>query len=229
MTSKIKSKSILLLSAGLDSLTNLAMASQKSQVVLALTFDYGQRSAKQEIKMAKKICKHYKIPHEAIAIPWLKKLTKTALVNRGRKIPKPSLKNLNQYSVSLQNAKAVWVPNRNGVFINIAAAYAESLGASEIIVGFNKEEAVTFPDNSAKYLKQATTALSSSTLSKVKIKSYTLRLDKKQIVKKALEVGAPLQYVWSCYEGRSKMCGDCESCKRLQRALDANARYDAVC
>jgi len=215
-------KSIVLLSAGLDSLTNLAIALKKSQIVLALTFDYGQRSAKQEIKMAHKICKHYKIPHEVIAIPWLKKLTKTALVNRGRKIPNPTEKNLNQYAVSLQNAKAVWVPNRNGVFINIAASYAESLGASEIIVGFNKEEAVTFPDNSEKYLKQVIASLSSSTLSKVRVHSYTLRLNKKDIVKKALEFGAPLQWVWSCYEGRSRMCGECESCKRLQRALDAN-------
>jgi len=222
MMSKAKVKSILLLSAGLDSLTNLAIASKKSQIVLALTFDYGQRSARQEIKMAKKICRHYGIAHEAISVPWLKKLTQTALVNRGRKIPKPSLKNLNEYAVSLQNAKAVWVPNRNGVFINIAAAYAESLGAGEIIVGFNKEEAATFPDNSEKYLKQAISALSSSTLSKVRVHSYTLRFNKKQIVKKALEAGAPLQYVWSCYEGKSKMCGECESCKRLQRALSAN-------
>jgi 7-cyano-7-deazaguanine synthase len=220
--SKAKSNAILLLSAGLDSLTNLVIAAKESHIVLALTFDYGQRSAKQEIKMAKKICKHYGITHEVISIPWLKKLTKTALVNRGRKIPSPTEKNLNEYAVSLQNAKAVWVPNRNGVFINIAAAYAESLGAGEIVVGFNKEEAATFPDNSEKYLKQAVSALSSSTLSKVKVRSYTLRLNKKQIVKKALEAGAPLQYIWSCYEGKSKMCGECESCKRLQRALSAN-------
>ncbi len=219
---KLSKKSIVLLSAGLDSLTNLAIASKKSQIVLALTFDYGQRSAGQEIKKAKKICKHYKISHEVVVIPWLKKLTQTALVNRGRKIPKPTSENLNEYSVSLKNAKAVWVPNRNGVFINIAASYAESLGASEIIVGFNKEEAATFPDNSEKYLKQAISALSSSTLSKVKVHSYTLRLNKKEIVKKALEVGAPLQLVWSCYEGKSKMCGECESCKRLRRALEAN-------
>lgn len=216
-------KSVLLLSAGLDSLTNLAIAVKTSQIVLAITFDYGQRSARQEIKMAKKICKHYGITHEVIAIPWLKKLTHTALVNRSRKIPHPTAKNLNEYSVSLQNAKAVWVPNRNGVFINIAAAYAESLGASEIIVGFNKEEAATFPDNSEKYLKQVIASLSSSTLSKVKVHSYTLRLNKKEIVKKALEFGVPLQYVWSCYEGKSLMCGQCESCKRLQRALSANA------
>lgn len=204
-------KGVAILSGGLDSTVSLAAATRRMDVVLALTFDYGQRAAKRERAASAKIARHYEIPHRVIAIPWLAGLTGTALVNRRAKLPKNEL--------SERSAKAVWVPNRNGVFIEIAAAHAESLGAARLITGFNKEEAATFPDNSPAYVSAVNRALSFSTANGVEVVSFTGALDKKGIVALGRRLDAPLRHIWPCYEGGRAWCGECESCLRSLRAL----------
>lgn len=213
-------KAVILLSAGLDSLTALSEACKKISVVCALTIDYGQRAAKREIAMAKKIAAYYSVPHRVIRLPWYAKIITSALVNRKTLVPQLQ----DAKDGNLKTAKAVWVPNRNGLFLNIAAAYAESLHADYIITGFNKEEAVTFPDNSLAYCQATDRALSYSTQNKVKVKNYFFNKDKKQIYAMAIKNKAPLQYVWPCYHGGWRMCGTCESCQRFLRA--ANAHLD---
>jgi 7-cyano-7-deazaguanine synthase len=204
-------KGVAILSGGLDSTVSLAAALRKMDVVLALTFDYGQRAAKRERAAASKVARHYKVPHRVIAIPWLAGLTTTALVNRRARLP--------VHEMSERSAKAVWVPNRNGVFIEIAAAHAESLGADRLITGFNKEEAVTFPDNSPAYVGAINFALSYSTANGVRVVSFTGALDKKGIVALGRRLDAPLKFIWPCYEGGRRWCGECESCLRSLRAL----------
>jgi len=204
-------KGVAILSGGLDSTVSLAAARRKMKVVLAITFDYGQRAAKRERAASAKIAAHYGIPHRVIAIPWLAAVTGTALVNRKAKIPRNEM--------SERSAKAVWVPNRNGVFIEIAAAHAESLGADRLITGFNKEEAATFPDNSRAYVGAINRALSYSTANGVRVVSFTGALDKKAIVNLGRRLNAPLQHIWPCYEGGRIWCGECESCLRSLRAL----------
>lgn len=181
------------------------------KVVLAITFDYGQRAAKRERAASARIARHYGIPHRVIPIPWLGAVTSTALVNRKARLP------LNE--LSERSAKAVWVPNRNGVFIEVAAAHAESLGANRLITGFNKEEAATFPDNSVRYVAAINRALSFSTSNGVRVVSYTGALDKRGIVGLGRRLDAPLQHIWPCYEGGRFWCGECESCLRSLRAL----------
>src|SRR5689334_9146069 len=205
-------KGVAILSGGLDSTVSLAAATRTMDVVLAITFDYGQRAAKRERAASAAIAKHYRIPHKVLAVPWLAELTGTALVNRRAKLP------LNEMSV--RSAKAVWVPNRNGVFIEIAAAHAESLGATRLITGFNKEEAVTFPDNSPQYVAAVNRALSYSTANGVRVVSFTGNFDKKQIVNLGRRLDAPLKFIWPCYEGGKRWCGECESCLRSLRALN---------
>ncbi len=208
-----KIKGVAILSGGLDSTVSLAAAARKMDVVLALTFDYGQRAARREREASAKIARHFRIPHRVIAIPWLAALTSTALVNRRARLPLREM--------SERSAKAVWVPNRNGVFIEIAAAHAESLGAQRLITGFNKEEAATFPDNSAAYVSAVNYALSFSTANGVRVVSYTGALDKKAIVRLGRRLDAPLNFIWPCYEGGKRWCGECESCLRSLRALHA--------
>ena len=210
---------IVLLSGGLDSVTNLYCAQKEGRVVRALTFDYGQRSRLSEIKAASYYCEKLKISHEVIELPWLKNLTQTALVNTSMDIPR--LNHLDDLNEARITAKAVWVPNRNGVFLNIAACYAESMGVEFVIPGFNKEEASTFPDNSPAFIEAVTSSLSLSTLSQVKVACFTSGLDKIEMVKKAQELGVDFKALWSCYEGGDVPCGQCESCQRSKRAFKA--------
>jgi 7-cyano-7-deazaguanine synthase len=206
-------KAVAVLSGGLDSTVSLAAAVRKLDVVLALTFDYGQRAAKREREAAAKIAGRYRIPHRVIAIPWLARITRTALVDRAARLPRNEM--------SARSAKAVWVPNRNGVFLETAAAHAESLGAKRIVTGFNREEAATFPDNSTAYVRALNRALSYSTAKGVEVVSYTGDLDKRGIVRLGRRLGAPIEWVWPCYEGGRAWCGSCESCLRSLRALHA--------
>jgi 7-cyano-7-deazaguanine synthase len=205
-------KGVAILSGGLDSTVSLAAATRRMEVLLALTFDYGQRAARREREASSKIARHYRIPHRVVAIPWLAGLTRTALVNRRVELPR--------HEMSLRSASAVWVPNRNGVFIEIAAAHAESLGAARLITGFNREEAATFPDNSAAYVSAVNRALFFSTANGVRVVSYTGALDKKGIVKLGRRLAAPLDHIWPCYEGGRDWCKACESCLRSLRALN---------
>ncbi|MFC1516963.1 7-cyano-7-deazaguanine synthase QueC [Candidatus Margulisiibacteriota bacterium] len=195
----------------------------QTKIALALTFDYGQRAANKEMQSAKLMAQQYGLPHKIIKLDWLKEITKTALVDHKKMIPHLKTFELDDPSgKNLESAMAVWVPNRNGVFINIAAAYAESMEAEIIVTGFNWEEGQTFPDNTADFIKAANGALSFSTQKLVEVKSFISELAKAEIVHLGKSQEAPLKYIWSCYEGGEKHCWQCESCQRLYRALSEN-------
>ncbi len=218
---------VVLLSGGLDSAVNLKMAADDGGVQLALTFDYGQRAAGREVAAAGAMARAVGAPHRVIALPWLAEICTTALVDTAREVPRLTPEQLEEAAVVRgETARAVWVPNRNGVFINIAAAFAESGGASTVVTGFNAEEAATFPDNSAAFAAAANAALAYSTATQVRVMSYTQQLTKPEIVRLGRETGAPLGLIWSCYRGGEEHCGECESCARLERALRAAEAWE---
>lgn len=212
-------KSVVLLSGGLDSTVNLYEAKTRSEVILALTFDYGQRAAPRELERAAALAKHAGVSHRVIALPWFADFTQSSLVNRGASVPTKSEVGIDDISASTRTAKAVWVPNRNGILLNIAAGFAEGLKADWVIPGFNAEEAVTFPDNSEAFLQAATRSLSFSTSNQVEVTCFTTALKKPEIVRRGRELGVPFELIWPCYLGDEKPCGECESCQRFQRAL----------
>lgn len=211
---------VVLLSGGLDSAVNLKRAADETGITLALTFDYGQRAAAREAAASALMCRHLRAPHRVVELPWLAEICRTALVDQTVAIPLLTPEDLESPRVvSGETAEAVWVPNRNGVFVNIAAAFAESLGATTIVAGFNREEAATFPDNSPEFVAVENAALQFSTLTKPKLVSYTLELTKPEIVTLGRQIGAPIADAWSCYQGGAEHCWRCESCARLARAL----------
>jgi 7-cyano-7-deazaguanine synthase len=215
---------VVLLSGGLDSAVNLKLALEETGVALALTFDYGQKAAAREINAAAAMCRALGASHRVIELPWLAEICSTALVNPELEPPRLTPEQLGEARVTEgETARAVWVPNRNGIFIAIAAAFAESLGAGLVVTGFNAEEAATFPDNSAAFAAAATESLRFSTANGVRVRSYTQDLTKSGIVRLGRKIGAPLELVWSCYYGGDAPCGECESCVRFMRATDEAA------
>ncbi len=211
--SKEETKSIILLSGGLDSVVSLALV---KDVTLALTFDYGQKSAAKEIEASSKIAKHYGIEHKVIKLDWLKDITHTALCSDEEVPTGDALKN------EEASAKSVWVPNRNGLFLNIAGAFADAEGYTSIIIGANKEEAQTFPDNTKEFIERVNAEFEFSTRVQPKVIAPLIDCDKVEIVRLALENNVPLELLNSCYANTQKHCGKCESCVRLKRALKAN-------
>lgn len=209
-------KSIILLSGGLDSLVALGYSIAKADynIDLALTFDYGQKSVLEEISTSKKICEFYNIKHEVIKLDWLKNITKTSLVS-DKEVPCEELH-------TSKSAESVWVPNRNGLFLNIAACFADSFGHKYIIYGANKEEGNTFPDNTEEFRRQISEGFKTSTLVKPQVVAPLINYTKGDIVKIAIENAVPLELVRSCYNSGTKHCGKCESCNYLKKALLEN-------
>lgn len=215
------SSCVVLLSSGLDSTVNLAWAIHKGhQVRTAITFDYGQKAAAAEIRQSKKICDYYEIEHQLIELPWLQRLTRSSLVDLSVAVPVGEQVQIDNLEVSKQTAEAVWVPNRNGVFLNIAASFAESLGAEYVVTGFNKEEAATFPDNTPEFLSALDQSFKYSTQAKVKTLSATTHMTKIEIVKLGQTLSAPFDMMWPCYFSENELCRECESCQRFFRAYE---------
>lgn len=217
----MRARSVILLSGGLDSAANLALCAERDEPVLALTANYGQRAYEPERRAAAALCEYYGVRHETVGLEWLGALGGSSLTAREQQVPDVATELLDDARTTEASAKAVWVPNRNGVLINVAAAYAERLSASRVVVGFNAEEAVTFPDNSGAYLGAATEALAYSTAGgRVAVHCYTTEWNKRRIVEelRGLAREFPFDRVWSCYHGGPEPCGACESCRRFERA-----------
>ncbi len=214
----IKSKkAISVLSGGLDSTVATSLL-VKDYKIHALTFDYGQRSAQVEIKSSKAICEELGMDHTVIKLPWLAQLGGSVLTSKGE-VPQLKMDELDNKEVCDETARKVWVPGRNVVFTAIALSFAEAEGAEKIIVGWDLEEAVTFPDNSPEFLEAFNSVLEIGSWDEVEIEAPLIQMNKEDIVKLGNEIEAPMNLSYSCYLGGEKHCGTCESCMRRKRAF----------
>lgn len=210
-------KAISVLSGGLDSVVATSVYA-KDYDIHAITFDYGQKAAEKEIKNTAKICEKMGFEHSVIKLPWLSKISNSSL-NSNEEIPSLTDEDLDDLEKCSNTASSVWVPGRNVVFTAIATSFAESIGAEIIIVGWDKEEAATFPDNSKEFLNAFNNLLDIGSPDEIKIKAPAIDLDKKEIVELGHKVNAPMDLSYSCYSGEDKHCGVCESCMRRKRAF----------
>jgi 7-cyano-7-deazaguanine synthase len=224
-------KAVALLSGGLDSTVTLVEGLQAYDVVRVLTVNYGQRAFGKEIRASRHITEHYGLRHEIVALPWLSNLLPKAMMMRrdgvDPAIP-PEWDEGSERNETFFEAKPVWIPNRNGLFLNIAASYAEALGAQIILFGANIDEAERFPDNTEAFRERINNAFQLSTLSCPRVEAPLAQMTKTQIVERAKALGAPLHLIWSCYTDTENQCGNCPSCYRLKNALrqsSAGAQY----
>lgn len=210
-------KAISVLSGGLDSCVATSVYSEEYEIH-AITFNYGQKSFKRELKASKEICEKMGFTHEVIDLPWLNKISNSALTS-DNEIPTLTTDDLDDLEKCENTASSVWVPGRNIVFSAIATSYAESIGAEIIIVGWDKEEAATFPDNSKEFLESFNDMLNIGSPQNIEVKAPAINLNKDEIVKLGNEINAPMELSYSCYSGDEKHCGVCESCMRRKRAF----------
>lgn len=182
--------------------------------------NYGQRAWESERRAARALSERYGASWREIDLPFLGELGGSALTDRSKPVPELSREVLDTMSVVAKTADAVWVPNRNAVLIHLACAWAESIGASQVLVGFNREEGATFPDNTRAFMDSLNASLEFSTRGKVRVDSLTVDLDKRGIVAELARLTEPFPFelVWSCYFAGEKPCGRCESCQRFARA-----------
>lgn len=207
MTGNPNKRAVALVSGGLDSVVSLAQATTELDVRLVLFFDYGQRALERERNAVLGAVNYYGLPWREVRIDWLADLAPQGMTQRGGEVG------------ALDSLDAVWVPNRNGVFLNVGAAFAERYNCGRVVTGFNRDEAEEFPDNRPEYAYRVNHALELSTRNAVRVVSYTQNLGKREILELGAKLGAPLSVIWSCYHGDDVMCGRCTSCNHLKAAL----------
>lgn len=207
-------RAVVLLSGGLDSAVAAAVHRREHGPLLGAVFcDYGQRARLREAAAAGALCRRWDVPLHHVALPWLAALARTSgsrLVSGAGALPCSTP----EAPGDAVSASAVWIPARNAVFVSIAGAHAEALGADVVVAGFNREEAATFPDNSAEFVAAGARFLAFGTRTGVRVASPTIAWDKERIVAEARSLGLTAADVWSCYEGGERPCGRCESCVR---------------
>jgi len=202
-----KQKSVVLLSGGLDSATTLAIALDDGYEVYALSFDYGQKHSR-ELESAKKIAKHYNVKHKIMKIDF--SWAKSALTDKKIKIPE-SRKKIGK------NIPVTYVPARNMVMLSFALAYAETINADAVFIGANAIDYSGYPDCRPEFYKAFQKAASLGTKKgaeskPIQIKYPLINMTKSKIIKKGMELGVPYHLTWSCYKGKKKACGVCDSC-----------------
>lgn len=188
-----------------------------SSVLLCVTADYGQRSAAMERRAAQRLARRFDLSWRGVELPWLGAAAAeagSALVHGGPAVPTRSA----EAPGDEQSAASVWVPARNVVLVAVAAAFAEAMGADAVLAGFNREEAATFPDNSAEFVEAMSGALAWGTRRRVAVTSPTQDLTKVGIAAEARRCGLTRDDFWSCYGAGPEPCGQCESCVRSAAA-----------
>jgi 7-cyano-7-deazaguanine synthase len=207
-------RAVALVSGGLDSVVSLARALELADVRLVLFINYGQRAVDRERDAVMAVVNFYALPFAETDLSWLGGLSPGSMRYRGAGAGREG-------APPPESLDAVWIPNRNGVFINVAAAYAESYQCNTVVTGFNREEAAEFPDNREEYVARINKALELSTRTAVEVVSFTQNLNKVEILELGIRLRTPLSVIWSCYHGGELMCGSCMSCRKLKAAIQS--------
>jgi 7-cyano-7-deazaguanine synthase len=221
MTNK---KAVVLVSGGLDSATTLAIAIKEGYNIYALTFNYGQRHAR-ELDAAKELVNHYKIQNHEIIELDLTKLSHSALIDRTKEIPE------NRQPSDLPTLiPTTYVPARNIIMLSCATAWAESIEAEAIFIGVNAIDYSGYPDCRPDFIAAYERATELGTKTgvegrKIKIETPLINLTKPEIINRGHELGVPFELTWSCYKGEVLACGKCDSCQlRLKGFREAGLK-----
>ncbi len=206
MNKQIK-KAVCVMSGGMDSTLSAYMIKKSGYEIIAIHFNYDQRTQTKELECFYKICKDLGVYEKYVLdLDFFKQLGASALTDKSIQVPTTGIED---------GVPVTYVPFRNGIFLSMAAAIAEKEGAQVISIGVVEEDSSGYPDCRESYIKSMEKSINLGTKdeTKIEIKMPLVHLKKSQIVKKALELDVPLGLTWSCYKNEDKACGVCDSCR----------------
>ncbi|HEV8594741.1 MAG TPA: 7-cyano-7-deazaguanine synthase QueC [Thermoplasmata archaeon] len=220
-------RAVVLLSGGLDSTTALAIAASKGREIYALTVDYGQRHRK-EIDAAKKVGKHFHVKEHKVLAVDLGSIRGSALTDRSVAVPRGR-----DPMAMAEGIPATYVPARNTILLGLALAYAESVDAGEVYIAANAIDYSGYPDCRPEFYEAFREVARLGTKRGVEgrpieIHTPLIRMTKEDIVRTGARLGVPFALTWSCYFGRAKACGVCDSCQLRGKGFRAAGIEDPV-
>ena len=203
-------RTVLLLSGGLDSYTAGAIAKAEGAELYALTIRYGQVHAR-EVEAARNVAKALGVArHLELDVP-LSKIGGSSLVGEGA-IPKDR-------RVDANDIPSTYVPARNTVFLSLAMAYAEVVGAEAIVIGVNALDYSGYPDCRPEFIAAFVRLAALATRAgveggAVRVHTPLIQLSKAEIIKRGVGLGLDYGLTTSCYDPSPDgyPCGHCDSC-----------------
>ncbi|WP_038041183.1 7-cyano-7-deazaguanine synthase QueC [Thermodesulfobacterium hveragerdense] len=212
---------LVLLSAGMDSAVCASVAAKKHALAF-LHFQYGQKAAKKELKCFYRLVDHFK-PQKylVVELPFFKIIGGSSLTAEEIEIPETS---------NTQEIPSTYVPFRNGVFLSLAVAWAEVIGAKKIFIGVNEVDFSGYPDCRNEFIKAFNQAVNLGTKpeTNLTIETPLIKLSKKEIVELGIKLNTPFHLTWSCYRQTEKACGRCESCQIRLKAFKEAGIEDPI-
>lgn len=216
-------KAVCIISGGMDSALSAKIAQKEGYEIIALHFNYGQRTQRKELECFRKIAKDIdaKKSYE-IDLDFFEQIGASALTDLGIDVPTGG--------VEEGVVPVTYVPFRNGIFLSIAAAVAEKHAAEALFIGVVEEDSSGYPDCKESYIVQMQKAINMGTKKEthLEIKMPLVALKKSEIVQKSLDFGVPLEDTWSCYQEEERVCGVCDSCRLRLRGFKQAGEEDPI-
>lgn len=214
---------ICLVSGGMDSCVTAAIARGEADELAFLHISYGQRTEAREQRAFNDIADHYGVTKRLdISVEHLAKIGGSSLTDASMDVTEADLES--------QEIPTSYVPFRNANMLAIATSWAEVLGASAIYIGAVAEDSSGYPDCRPEFYKafQATIDAGTKPGTNIEIRTPIIELSKAEIVKKGLELSAPLELSWSCYRNEDLACGTCDSCALRLRGFEIAVVSDPI-
>jgi 7-cyano-7-deazaguanine synthase len=223
-------KAVVLLSGGMDSCVCAAVARQQhgAENVAQLHASYGQRTASRESRAFREIADFYAIERRLmVQLDHFRAIGGSALTDASIAVPE------NQLDSGAPHAGAVpvtYVPFRNAHFLSVAVSWAEAIGAGSIYIGAVAEDSSGYPDCRPEYYQVFQELIRVGTRPETRIQIITpvIALKKNEIIRRGIELGAPLHLTWSCYQNDEEACGVCDSCLLRLRAFSEAGIPDPI-
>ena len=222
-------KAVVLLSGGMDSCLCAAIALQThgAENVALLHAGYGQRTQQRERQAFEAIADFYNV-HERLIVQLdhFRAIGGSALTDGNIAVPENQL----SHGLNGNTIPVTYVPFRNAHFLSVAVSWAEVIGARSVYIGAVAEDSSGYPDCRPEYYRVFEELIRVGTRPDTRIEIVTpvISLKKSEIIRKGIEMGAPLHLTWSCYQNEDLACGVCDSCVLRLRAFAEAGLCDPI-
>jgi len=209
-----KELAVILVSGGMDSCVTAAIANEQCRLAF-LHVNYGQRTEARELQAFNGIADFYTVEKRlSVSIEHLKVIGGSSLTDMNMPVPETNPLQAPNPQLRTSPVPSTYVPFRNAHLLSIATSWAEVIGASKIFIGAVEEDSSGYPDCREVFYQAFNKVIEMGTKPETRIAIVTplIHLKKSAIVRKAVELGAPLRLTWSCYQNSDRACGKCESC-----------------
>ena len=215
-------RAVCIMSGGMDSTLSAYMMKSRGYEIVAVHFNYGQRTWEKELACYEKIVDALGVGGRyEIDLDFFGQIGASALTDAAIEVPTGGIE---------AGIPVTYVPFRNGIFLSIAAAIAEKEGAEAIAIGVVEEDSSGYPDCREAYIRSMESSINLGTRDETRlaIAMPLVHMKKEEIVAEALRLEVPLELTWSCYRDEERACGVCDSCRLRLKGFAAAGAEDPI-